>query len=148
VKWLLDTNVVSEAVRKQPNSRVMNWIAAEPASNTAISLLTLAELQDGASTVADEAKRNRYAEWIKSEIIDTFGNRTLPLTAEILIEWLGLSRRLRMKGRTRDPADLLIAATARVHNRTLVTRNSRHFAGTGVVVYDPWNNETHRTEPA
>jgi predicted nucleic acid-binding protein len=148
VKWLLDTNVVSEAVRKQPNSRVMNWIAAEPASNTAISLLTLAELQDGASTVADEAKRNRYAEWIKSEIIDTFGNRTLPLTAEILIEWLGLSRRLRMKGRTRDPADLLIAATARVHNLTLVTRNSRHFAGTGVVVYDPWNNETHRTEPA
>jgi len=148
VKWLLDTNVVSEGVRKQPNSRVVNWIAAEPTSDTAISIVTLAELREGASTVQEEAKRDRFAKWIDTEIVDTFGNRTLPLTTEILIAWLDLSRKLRARGRTRDPADLLIAATARVHNLTLVTRNSRHFAGTGVVVYDPWNNETHRTELA
>jgi len=148
VKWLLDTNVVSEGVRKQPNSRVVNWIAAEPTSDTAISIVTLAELREGASTVQEEAKRDRFAKWIDTEIVDTFGNRTLPLTTEILIAWLDLSRKLRARGRTRDPADLLIAATARVHNLTLVTRNSRHFASTGVVVYDPWNNETHRTELA
>jgi predicted nucleic acid-binding protein len=148
VKWLLDTHVVSEGVRKQPNSRVVNWIAAEPTSDTAISIVTLAELREGASTVQEEAKRDRFAKWIDTEIVDTFGNRTLPLTTEILIAWLDLSRKLRARGRTRDPADLLIAATARVHNLTLVTRNSRHFASTGVVVYDPWNNETHRTELA
>ena len=148
MKWLLDTNVVSEGVRKQPNSRVVNWIAAEPTSDTAISIVTLAELREGASTVQEEAKRDRFAKWIDTEIVDTFGNRTLPLTTEILIAWLDLSRKLRARGRTRDPADLLIAATARVHNLTLVTRNSRHFASTGVVVYDPWNNETHRTELA
>ena len=148
MKWLLDTNVVSEGVRKQPNSRVVNWIAAEPTSDTAISIVTLAELREGASTVQEEAKRDRFAKWIDTEIVDTFGNRTLPLTTEILIAWLDLSRKLRARGRTRDPADLLIAATARVHNLTLVTRNSRHFASTGVVVYDPWNNETRRTEPA
>jgi toxin FitB len=53
-----------------------------------------------------------------------------------------------MKGRTRDPANLLIAATARVHDLILVSRNVRHFAGTGNFVYDPWNDETHRSEMA
>jgi predicted nucleic acid-binding protein len=52
------------------------------------------------------------------------------------------------QGMTRDPADLLIAATARVNGLIIVTRNVRDFAATGVVVYDPWNGETHRMETA
>jgi toxin FitB len=148
VKWLLDTNVVSEGVRKTPNSKVVSWIAAESPKDTAISIVTLAELRDGALTVGDEAKRRLLTEWIDTEIVDSFGSRTLPLTTEILIDWVGLSRKLRAKGRTRDPADLLLAATARVHGLNLVTRNARHFAGTGVVVYDPWTSETHRMELA
>jgi predicted nucleic acid-binding protein len=148
VKWLLDTNVVSESVRKKPTSKVVNWIAAALPKDTAISVVTLAELRDGAMTTADEEKRKLLTEWIDAEIVDSFGSRMLPVTAEILIDWIGLSRKLRQKGRSRDPADLLIAATARVHNLTLVSRNARHFAGTGVVVYDPWNSETHHTEQA
>jgi toxin FitB len=146
VKWLLDTNVVSESVRKSPSTKVLNWIAAESPTDTAISIVTLAELRDGASTARDEGKRRKLIEWIDAEIVDSFGNRTLPLTTEILIAWIALSRRLRGKGNTRDPADLLIAATARVHDLTLVSRNTRHFAGTGVVVYDPWSDVTHRME--
>jgi predicted nucleic acid-binding protein len=148
VKWLLDTNVVSEGVRKKPSSKVVSWIAAEPPRETAISIVTLAELREGALTVDDEAKSRLLTKWIDAEIVNSFGNRTLPITAEILIDWIGLSRRLRKKGNTRDPADLLIVATARVHNLTLVSRNARHFVGTGVVVYDPWNDETHRMEQA
>jgi predicted nucleic acid-binding protein len=146
VKWLLDTNVVSEGVQKRPSSKVVSWIAAEPTGATAISIVTLAELRDGASTARDETKRRELTEWIDTEIVDSFGNRTLPLTAEILVDWLGLSRRLRAKGKTRDAADLLIAATARVHNLAVVSRNARDFVGTGVVVYDPWNDVIHRAE--
>jgi predicted nucleic acid-binding protein len=51
-------------------------------------------------------------------------------------------------GDARNSADLLIASTARVHNLIIVSRNARDFAGTGVVVYDPWNGETHRMELA
>ncbi len=146
MKWLLDTNVVSEAVRDRPSSRVAGWIAARPSVDTAISIVTLAELRDSASSARDDAKRRQLTQWIDAEIVDSFGSRTLPLTIEILIVWLRLSRRLRAKGSTRDAADLLIAATARVHDLTLVSRNARHFAGTGVVVYDPWHDVTHRAE--
>jgi predicted nucleic acid-binding protein len=70
------------------------------------------------------------------------GERTLPATLEILVDWLDLGRKLSAKGMTRNPADLLIAATARVHGLIVVSRKVRDFAGTGVVVYDPWNSET------
>jgi predicted nucleic acid-binding protein len=146
VKWLLDTNVVSEGVRRSPDSRVASWIAAEPSPNTAISIITLAELRDGASTARDEVKRRQLTEWIDTEMTHSFGDRTLPLSPEILIDWIGLSCSLRRKGKSRDAADLLIAATARVHGLILVSRNVRDFAGTGVVVYDPWNDATHRME--
>jgi predicted nucleic acid-binding protein len=148
VKWLLDTNVVSEGVRRKPNVKVMSWIATESSRETAISIVTLAELRDGASSVRDEAKRRQLAAWIDAEIMGSFGDRTIPLTTEVLLDWVRLSRRLRETRNTRDPADLLIASTARVHSLTLVSRNVRDFAGTGVVVYDPWTSETHRMEQA
>jgi toxin FitB len=146
VKWLLDTNVVSEGVRERPSPKVMSWIAAKKSAETAISIVTLAELRDGASSARDAAKRRQLTEWIETEVVSSFGDRMLSLTTEILIDWIRLARRLRGKGRMREAADLLIAATARVHDLTLVSRNARHFAGTGVVVYDPWNDVTHRAE--
>ena len=60
--------------------------------------------------------------------------------------WLQLSRKLRVRGETKDPSDLLLAATARTYALTLVTRNTRHFANTGITVYNPWSDETHQME--
>jgi toxin FitB len=146
VRWLLDTHVISEGVRKKPSPKVLDWIATRPSGETAISIVTLAQLRDGALCMSDEAKRRQLTAWIDTEIVDFFYNRTLPLSIDILLGWIGLARTLRLKGRTRDPTDLLIAATARVHDLILVSRNVRHFAGTGIVIYDPWNDQTHQTE--
>jgi predicted nucleic acid-binding protein len=148
VKWLLDSNVVSEPVREKPSSAVVKWLAAKAKGETAISIVTLAELRDGAASARQERKRQQLTTWVESEITQFFEDHTLPLSLDILLDWIALSRRLRRSGRTRDPADLLIAATARVHNLILVSRNTRHFAGTGLVVYDPWNDELHRPELA
>jgi hypothetical protein len=71
----------------------------------------------------------------------------LPLTSEILVDWLELARQLAGRRITRAAPDVLIAATARIHNLTVVTRNVRDFADTGVVVYDPWNDQTHSMDP-
>jgi predicted nucleic acid-binding protein len=108
-------------------------------------VVTLAELQDGIST-ADDPRRAHLTQWLERSVIPWLGERSLPVTLEILKKWLDVGGRLTRKRMTRNSADLLIAATADVHNLTIVSRNARDFAGTGVIVFDPWSGKTHRTE--
>ncbi len=144
--WLLDTNVVSESMRKTPSRVVIAWLAAQPSSELTISIVTVAELRDGVSSMSDTERRATFNSWIDTEVVGTFRTRILPVNLETLIDWLRLARVFRISGDPRDPADLLIAATARTRNLTIATRNVRHFAGTGITVYNPWTDETHRME--
>ena len=144
--WLLDTNVVSEGVRQRPDARVMRWISTRPRQELSICLITLAELRSGALAAPDAELKADITQWIENDVISFFDERIIALSVDILIDWIGLSQRLRSAGTAKDAADLLIAATARFHNLTLVTRNVRDFAGTGTVVYDPWRDRTHRMD--
>lgn len=146
MRWLLDTNVVSETGRLRPDRKVTTWFSRQPEELMAISMVTLAELREGAAIHVDNQRRNELAQWLDTSVMRWLGENALPVTLEILVDWLDVGRKLSAKGMTRNPADLLIAATARVHGLTIVSRNVRDFAGTGVVVYDPWNSETHRME--
>jgi predicted nucleic acid-binding protein len=146
VKWLLDTNVVSEAARIRPNPAAVAGLSQFAAEETAISVVTLAELRDGAVLARTEESRARLLRWIETAVEPSFERRTLALSVDILTDWMALSRRLSAAGRPRVAADLLLAATARVHGLVMVTRNWRHFAGTGLAVFDPWSGRTHHME--
>jgi predicted nucleic acid-binding protein len=146
MRWLLDTNVVSETVQPRPNRHVLAWITRQPDDLVAISPVTLAELREGANSNSDARRRDELTQWLDTTVMSWLGERTLPVTLDILMDWLEIGHDLSRRGKTGNPADLLIAATARVHNLVIVSRNVRDFAGTGVVVYDPWNAETHRME--
>jgi len=147
VKWLLDTNVLSESIRPDPDRKVLAWIAAHPAEELAISLITVAELRAGVAALGEIRRQRSFDEWLRAYVVPNFGERTLPLTLEILVDWIQLSRQLNARGRPKAAADLLIASTARIHALTLVTRNLRDFADTGVVVYDPWTGNTRVMDP-
>jgi predicted nucleic acid-binding protein len=143
VKWLLDTNVLSEHVRPRPSKPVLDWIARRAPEQIAASTVTIAELRVGISATSNDKRRRELNEWFEAEVVGRFGGNTLPVTVEVLIDWLELSQKLATIGQSRAPADLLIAATARVHDLIVVSRNARDFAGTGVILYDPWTGETH-----
>lgn len=143
MKWLLDTNVISESVRPDPNRAVLAWIAAHPGDQVAISILTIAELRAGVAALNSVTRQRSFEIWMSTYVLPHFRDRTLPVTLEILVDWLKLLRLLDAKGGRRPAVDLLIAATARIHDLTIVTRNVRDFVDTGVVVYDPWSGETH-----
>jgi predicted nucleic acid-binding protein len=146
VNWLLDTNVLSEGVRKRPDRAVSEWVSSLSVSEIAISAVSVAELRDGIAAITNPDRRKWFTRWIDSEIEVPNEGRILPLTTDILVIWLKLSRGLRIRGLPRDPADMLLAATAHAHRLTLATRNVRHFANTGITVYNPWTDETQQME--
>jgi len=143
VKWLLDTNVVSETGKRRPDESVMKWLATQAPADLAISLITVAELRLGALAHAEPDRRRELLRWIDDTLSSWLAERCIPVTVEIATEWLLIARELAIKRITRQSPDLLIAATARIYKLTVVTRNVRDFAGTGVVVYDPWRGKTH-----
>ena len=146
MKCLFDTNVISETIKRQPNDAVISWIARQSLDDTAISIVTLAEIRDGINSAPDSS-RHELLRWLESDIEPRFTDRVFPLTSEILIDWFRLSRALSAERMMRRAADLLLASTARVHDFVLVTRNVRHFVNTGIVVYDPWNGTTQVMDP-
>jgi predicted nucleic acid-binding protein len=146
MRWLVDTNVVSETVRPHPDGNVLAWIAGQPAPLMAMSIVSMAELRAGLSRIDSNERRATIALWIDRALPAWFEERILPLTLEILIAWFSAGRELARKGITRHPSDALIAATARHHGLIVVSRNTRHFLDAGVIVYNPWTGETHRPD--
>jgi len=136
--FLLDTNVISE-LRKAGDGRadtnVTAWVAAQDATTFLISAITILELERGVLSVQrrDPKQGGRLRKWLDNHVRPQFAGRILPIDDAIATR----CAQLHIPDR-RNEADALIAATALVHNLSVVTRNVKDFHETGVVVIDPW----------
>jgi toxin FitB len=139
VSFLLDTNVVSEWVKLRPDSGVANWLAAVDEDRVFLSVVTLAELRRGIDLMPEGGRRRRLEEWLRNELPLRFESRVLPINAAIADEWGKVVSRRDALGRAMGAMDAFIAATAAVHNLTLVTRNVEDFRLSLDSILDPWN---------
>lgn len=138
MRYLLDTNVLSELVRPEPDARVMAWVEAQSPLDLAVSVLTLGELTKGVGLMAVGRRRAALERWVAVELASQFRGRVLPVTDAIALAWGGLAAEARRTGRSLPVIDGLLLATASVHALTLVTRNVGDCAGREVPVLDPW----------
>lgn len=131
--YLLDTNVVSELRRARPNRAVAAWLSAIPGEQLFLSAVTLGEMQAGVEITRqqDPEKAEEIEAWVDTVAAT---NEVLPVDGVIFRQWAKLMHR-----RSDDLIeDALIAATALVHDFTVVTRNVRDFERLGVRVFDPF----------
>lgn len=133
---MLDTCVLSEIVKTQPHSGVVDWLGQHQGQGC-ISVVTLAELSFGVRRLPSGRRRNQLQQWL-SDISASFADRIIPTDEAVWLAFAGLKSDLLRTGKAQDDLDLLIAATALVRGFTVVTRNTKHFQHTGVLLVDPW----------
>lgn len=137
MSYLLDTNVLSELRRKVPDAGVVEWFAHRPVSTLYLSVLTLGELRKGIAGIADVVRRMALSDWLETELPVFFAGRILAVDAQVADRW---GRLVATAGRPLPAIESLLGATAAQHGLSMVTRNSRDFAGLGLEVVNPWGS--------
>ena len=133
--YLLDTNVISETIKKAPNEKVLNWLAAIDAQNFSLSVLTLGEIRKGIEKLSDQSKKQKIIQWLETDLIEYFEGRIIDVDAAVADRWGCV-----LSAKAMPAIDALIAASAIVHNQKLVTRNTKDFTGiAGLELINPWN---------
>jgi predicted nucleic acid-binding protein len=139
VRFLLDTNVVSELAKAQPNMSVVRWLHEADEDSLFVSVITVAELRYGVQRLAPGARRERLDGWIREQLTERFEGRLLVVDEEIAETWGQLMAASEAQGRRMSVMGCFLAATAVVHRITLATRNVEDFSGFGGEVFDPWS---------
>jgi toxin FitB len=138
MSFLLDTNVVSEWVKPKPNSGVVTWLANVDEDRVFLSVVTLTELRYGIERLAAGARRRSLEEWLQRELPIRFEGRILPVDETVADVSGRIAARSESAGRPIEAIDAFLAATAEVHNLTLVTRNESDFKAVSKATLNPW----------
>lgn len=137
MKFLLDTNVISEIVRARPSPAVLDWIENQSPIDLYLSVLSLGEIRKGVENLDVGLKRERLADWLKHDLPNWFEDRVLPIDEKVADRWGGL---MANTSRTLPAIDGLLAATALHHNLAIATRNVSDFDLPGLAVANPWTD--------
>ena len=135
---LLDTNVLSELIRKARNPAVASWATGLPLEDLFFSAVGEAELRYGVAILPAGRRRQKLLADIEGMLEEAFGDRVLPFDRAAAREYADIAATHRLAGRTVAPADCQIAAIARSRNMTVATRNVRDFKDIGVGIFNPW----------
>lgn len=138
MNYLLDTNVISELVAKQPSPKVVEWIDTLADERIYLSAITIGELKKGIEKLPASQRKESLRDWLHEELLTRFGGRILAIDTAVMLTWGQLTATLEQRGRKLPAMDSLIAALALKSGFTLVTRNEAGFSDTGVTVLNPW----------
>ena len=134
---VLDTNVVSEAMKPEPNAAVRGWLNEQAAETLYLSSVTLAELLFGIAVLPAGKRRNMLARALEG-LMDLFEGRVLPFDAEAARHYAELAMTARRGGRGFPTPDGYIAASAASRGFMVATRDSSPYEAGGLKVVNPW----------
>lgn len=147
MSYLLDTCIVSKLgrIKKYPDTHLENWVVKHAKANFFISVMTIGEIQSGISkfNFKDENEKHKKRvldDWFLQELIPRFQDRILPINFDVVLIWGKIIGENRKRGITIPTVDGLLAATAIVHNLTIVTENVNDFIETGASIFNPWKD--------
>jgi predicted nucleic acid-binding protein len=127
LKYLLDTNVISQSSKPNPDADVARWIGTIAKAESAISAITIQEIRAGLELMPAGKRRQGFELWLENNVLPSFSGRILSVDAEVADVCGRLVADVRKQGHEPDLSDALIAATAKVHGLRIATLNRKHF---------------------
>ena len=135
---LLDTNVVSEPLRPEPDTAVIAWIDAQPLETLFLSAITVAELRAGVALLPAGKRRSGLQQNLEKRVLPLFAGRVLPFDLACTPAYAELMAKARATGVTIATADGYIAAIATTNGFAVATRDTGPFEAAGTAVINPW----------
>jgi predicted nucleic acid-binding protein len=137
--FLIDTCVLSEPTRKSPDARVLRFLDNLDLADAYMSVISVAEIWKGICKLPPSRRRTQYEEWLNKTLLPGFTNPPLPVDINVAWKWGELRAALDARGNKVPAVDCILAATALVHDLTVVTRNDWDFTPSGVKILNPWH---------
>lgn len=136
---VLDTNVLSEALKPYPEEAVLRWLAQQNRAAVFITTITQAEILDGVEMLPVGKRRSRLHAAVERMLVDEFSERILVFDGESARVYPKIvTKRVRL-GRPISQFDALIAAICQSRNATIATRNTSDFEDCGLTIVNPWS---------
>ncbi|MDD2878733.1 MAG: type II toxin-antitoxin system VapC family toxin [Acidiphilium sp.] len=136
---VLDTNMLSEMMRPEPERKIVDWIVRQPSDELFTAAVCQAEILAGLAIMPKGRRRADLEEAARAMFADDFDGRILPFDTEAAAGYAEIFAARRNVGRPSGTIDLMVAAIARVRGASVVTRNVADFEGVGVAIVNPWN---------
>jgi predicted nucleic acid-binding protein len=140
VRYLLDTNVVSEWVKPRPDAGVVRWLHEVDEDELFLSAVTIAELCYGIERLKNGRRKTELEEWLAGDLAERFAGRILAAEEKIAAGWGRIMARSETQGKRLGIVDGFLAATAEAHELVVVTRDVRAFEGFVRDIYNPWKS--------
>jgi toxin FitB len=138
LNYLLDTNVLSEWTKIPPDSNVVRWFLSTDEESLWVSAVTFAEIRFGIALLPEGRRKQALLDWLQEEVRARFYGRIIEVELRVADAWGVLMAKSWALGTPLPVVDAYLAATALVHEMTIVTRNTRHFQNLGIALLDPW----------
>ena len=135
---VLDTNVISALMRREPEEPVVKWLDAQPAASVWITAITVMEIRFGLQTMPKGRRQDALISAFEMMLKSMIEGRIASFDAEAGIQAAELMAQRKHKGRPAEVRDTMIAGIVLANRAALATRNTQHFEDLPVTVINPW----------
>lgn len=138
MKYLLDTCVISEVIKREPNKNVISWLQAQNEDDLFLSILTFGEIQKGIQKDPDQSRKKKLKIWVEEDLKKRFENRIIPIDLKVVTNWGSIQGLAELAGRTMPTLDGLIAVSGLTYNCVIATRNTSDMEQSTAELFNPW----------
>lgn len=139
MKYILDTNIISELISKKPNKKVIIFLQNISDDDLYLSVVTIGEIKFGIDNLQDSEKKKKLLNWLYNDLFKRFEGKIVDVDSDIMLKWGYLTSTLKKKGKPMPMMDAMIAATSISKNFTLITRNEKDFSNLDLEIINPFN---------